>query len=130
LSEVPPQHRSPVPQGARFSLASILLFTSVVAIFLGAIRVGFVGQPTRAGSMALGAACGMLVGGLVGFVIGQGQSPGFLGRAASRVVGGIAGSGAGVLVALPEGLWVIIPGAMLLVLFAAVVRWLSQARLQ
>ncbi len=69
MSQPPPAS----PQPARYSLASILLLTAVVAIYAGALRAGIVAaEASRRPAVGIGAACGLIAGFILGIFLGQG----------------------------------------------------------
>ena len=118
-----------------FSLASLLLLTAVVAVFLAAICTIWL-QPDRgrpqpdvpAGprlNEALAVGCGiggLIAGAVVGLVIGVNQARPLRGAFLGTCVGMIAGAASGVLLAVPDKTLPIAVGSLVIVLFAAVVR--------
>jgi hypothetical protein len=118
-----------------FSLASLLLLTAVVAVFLAAICTlrlhqdaeasqpqGYAGpNPYEALAVVAGMG-GMLVGLFVGLVIGAGQLRPLWGICLGVFVGMITGTASGVLLAAPGKMLPILVGSLLIVLFGAVVR--------
>ncbi len=123
MSQPPPAS----PQPARYSLASILLLTAVVAIYAGALRAGIVAaEASRRPAVGIGAACGLIAGFILGIFLGQGADNRARGTAMGALVGSLSGMAAGAMVPLPESLVVIIPGALVLLGFALLVRRLSR----
>ena len=118
-----------------FSLASLLLLTAVVAVFLAAICTVWLhpgrgrAQPCVPASPhfneELAVACGIggwIVGSVVGLVIGVNQARPLRGAFLGTSIGMIVGAASGVLLAVPGKTLPIIVGSLVLVLFGAVVR--------
>ncbi len=120
-----PRQRSRRRHG--FSVASILLLTAVVAIFFAAITTGLK-DPDRLDSSALAffGVGGSILGGLVGVVIGLNQIRPIRGLLLGLPSGSISGAMAGVLLVVPQGFLAMIVGAIVLLVFAVVVRCGSQ----
>lgn len=120
---------APSPGGVRYSLASLLLLTLVVALGLGGLRAGMVGvERDRQVALSLGTVGGALAGAVVGLVIGLGRPTRLRSGTSGLLVGAVSGLGAGLLAVLPAALPVLLPGSLLLLLFAVAVRRLSRGR--
>ena len=109
-----------------FSLATMLLLTTVVAIFMAAARVFITGQQTIKADEAawraiVGAGIGLFVGATIAF---RRRRWGF-GLALAVLIGPLVGGAAAVLMAEPRNLSVVLVGSAVLVLFGLVVRKLS-----
>ncbi len=107
-----------------FSLASILLLTAVIAIFMAALVT--VSDHRRAGgNQDLAVACaaaGLIVGLLTGAVVGYNQVRQARGTLLGMSVGMVCGGAAGAFLAVPRSLLPIVIGSVVLVLFGVVVR--------
>jgi hypothetical protein len=109
-----------------FSLASILLLTAVVAVFLAAICSAWL-EPNSVHKELAGVCvvAGIVVGGCVGLGVGLTQMQRRIGAPFGLLVGMIAGAAGGALLAVPGKLPAIAIGSLVLVLFGAVVRLYS-----
>ena len=123
-----------------FSLASLLLLTAVVAVFLAAICTVWLPSspaqeedavpvlepwPVQEGLIVLSVIGGLLVGSFVGLVIGAGQLRPLPGVCLGTFVGMLAGTATGVLLAVPDKTLPIAIGSLVIVLFGAMVRRFS-----
>ena len=118
-----------------FSLASLLLLTAVVAVFLAAICTAWLPRDGgQQGSYAeqrekldagLVVACvigGVIVGTVVGFVVGLRQARRLHGLAVGTFTGLITGAAGGLLLAVPGKILPIAVGSLVIVLYAVIVR--------
>lgn len=127
MNDLSPNPRPTGHSHARFSLASILLLTCVVAVYFAAIRTAAI-STDRTAPVAIAAVLGSIVGLAVGFVLALGRrfwSPSGL---LCLIVGNIAGAAAGALVVTPKALTAILPGSLVVLVFAFLVRVLSRPR--
>ena len=121
-----------------YSLASLLLLTAVVAVFLAAIcslwrpsgtqrtnPSAFEATDLNRDLIGVCVMGGLLVGPLVGLVIGAGQVRPLRGAVVGIFAGLIAGGVTGALLAAPGKMLPIAVGSLVLVLFGAVVRRFS-----
>jgi hypothetical protein len=121
-----------------FSLASLLLLTAVVAVFLAAICSAWLRPDADQEQadvfaeanpdeplLAVGVVGGMAVGWLVGLVIGACQVRPLPGAILGMLVGMIAGAASGALLAVPGNVLPIAVGSLVIVLFGVVVRCCS-----
>ena len=117
----------------RFSIASMLLLTMVVAIVLSAV-VQAVHQavhqsPPRADDAQIFVmVLGTILGTIVGVVVALAHHRWFLAIPLGAPAGLVVGSVIGFLLVVPAGLPVLLAGCPLIVLFAVVVRRLSRTR--
>lgn len=122
-----------------FSLASLLLLTAVVAVFLAAICSIWLpsseGQADPYGLeppdmdnevVGVGVTAGLMVGSLVGLAIGANQVRPLPGVFLGTFVGAIAGAASGALLVLPQKTLPIGVGSLVILMFAAVVRRYSR----
>jgi hypothetical protein len=110
-----------------FSLASILLLTAVIAVLLAALRSAGVASVAHDLEWLAPVVVwfGLATGGLLGVGVGAAQQRRLLGIPIGLVCGLIGGAVAGRLLVLPGTLAVLVIGSVLIVVFAAVVRFLS-----
>jgi len=112
----------------RFSLASLLLLTAVVAVYFAAIGSARDAWDRFDTHTELVATC-IIVGGIVGLAIGSFIGWHQIGRVYGVVIGvgaGIAaGIAGGVLMAMPDTFWTIAAGCAVLLLLAGAIRFLS-----
>jgi hypothetical protein len=114
-------------QRTGFSLASLFLVIAVAAVFLAAVRMAVVAEHFESGAaIAVVGAVGPFIGLIVGAVIGAGGRRTGWGLLVALMTGGIAGALAGLLMVVPESLSATAVGAAVIVVFALVVRRLSQ----
>lgn len=122
-----------------FSLASLLLLTAVVAVFLAAIcsawlpsgqqradPYGFERPDVDNEVIVAGVIGGLTVGSLVGLVIGANQVRPLPGVLLGTFVGTITGAASGALLVMPEKTLPIAVGSLVIMLFGAVVRRFSR----
>lgn len=115
--------------GSGFSLAGALFATAVVAVFLASIRLGLMVESTPATSRLIAiAAVGLVVGALLGAIAGVRQIGGWRGVIAGIVAGTLFGPPGALLLVLPAAIPGVVVGSMLLVVLAAVMRRLSSPR--
>ena len=114
---------------AGFSLASLVLFTVVVAIAMASLRMAIVhGDRLDEEAMVMIGIFGTALGAVVGLTVGLKQPRPVLGVVVGLVGGAAAGPLALVLVANPECILVIAVGSVILIGFAAAVRRFSGPR--
>lgn len=112
--------------GTRFSLASILLLTAIVAVGLAAVQaVVLYGNRMDPGEIVAACFFGGAIGAMVGLVIGLKQPRPVAGALIGLVAGAAAGAPAVLLFAHPVNLPVIAFGSVVLIVFALVVRRFS-----
>ena len=113
------------PKRNGFSLASILLLTAVVAIFLAAVRTAMVdeGPPDPAADMR--GAGGGIVGLFVGIGIGVTRTRRVLGIGLGILVGWFVGGAAGMLLSQAKTLPLVFIGSAVLIALGVVVRRFS-----
>jgi len=110
-------------RGTRFSLAGLLLLTTVVAVLLAAMSPltsedqRFDGEELAAAAL-IGAGCGLVVGIVVGVVRRRPLRSAAIGGPAGLFFGAVGG----VLLSLPADLPALLVGSLVLVVFGAVVR--------
>ena len=112
---------------AGYSLASLLLLTAVAAIFLAATRMALVEGRLRSfdEDTAACAAAGALIGLGVGAVVGGNQPNSTRARIMGSLIGMLVGVPCGILVTMPGTFRVFAVGSVVLVVFSLVVRSLS-----
>ena len=114
---------------AGFSLASLVLFTVVVAVAMASLRMAIVhGDRLDDEAMVAIGILGVVLGAAVGLVVGLKQPRPVLGTVVGLFGGAAAGPLTLVLVATPECLLVIAVGSVILIGFAVVVRRFSAPR--
>ena len=112
---------------ARFSLASMLLLTGVVAVFLAGIRMGMVSPnpPSEEVIVAAGIA-GLLGGWFLGGNIASREASGLRGVFYGLAAGTVFGPPSGILLVMPRSLPVVAVGSAILLAFAVSARALSK----
>ena len=109
-----------------FSIASLLLLMVVVAIFAAGIDTAFSRSPrVEEALLAVAAVGGAFVGIVVGVFVGLNQKRPAMGVVTGVFTGAIAGAGSGLLLAAPNFLPMVVVGALVMILFATVVRVFS-----
>jgi len=110
-----------------FSLASMLLLTGVVAIFLAAIRMGIVSpNPPSEELIAAAGLAGLLGGWILGINIASRQASGLRGVFYGLAAGTVFGPPSVILLVMPRSLPVVAVGSVVLLVFALAARALSK----
>jgi len=109
-----------------FSLASILLLTAVVAVFLAAVCPVWINpHKVHEGPLIAGVIVGSVIGTVIGVVIGLKQARGVGGIILGLLCGMVSGAAGGVLLAVPDKLPAMAIGSVVLILFGVAVRRFS-----
>ena len=120
---------APRPRRRRqFSVASVLLVTALLAVVLAAVRTAVVLDKPDWEWVGSAGAGGLVMGAIIGAALGAAQPSPVRGLLLGLMVGMASGTAAGIMVALPRALPVVVLGAPVLIVFAAVVRKLSGRR--
>jgi hypothetical protein len=138
MTDRPGRRRTEETHHRGFSLASLLLLTAVVAVFLAAICTVwlhsdrdrarpdvYAGPNLDEALLAISVMGGLMVGSLVGLVIGASRVRPLRGAFLGTFVGMIAGAASGALLAVPGKMLPLGVGSLVIVLFGAVVRYYS-----
>lgn len=109
-----------------FSLASVLLVLAVAAVFFATLRAGQTRERFQdKAPLAAMLACAAVIGAGLGVVVGSSLRRGWVGRTVGLLAGLCGGAGAGLLMIVPESLLPAVFGSAVVVLFALLVRRLS-----
>lgn len=121
-------HRRANPHRKGYSLASLLLLTAVVAVFLAATCTAWLDPPPDMDpDLIAGCGVGGLVVGLcVGLGIGANQLRPLPGAGLGMLAGMLAGVASGVLLAAPNKMLPVAVGSLVIVLFGLAVRYGSK----
>lgn len=112
--------------GSGFSLAGAVFATAVVAVLLASIRLGLTAEFAPRADRAIAiAALGLIVGALLGAAVGVRQIGGWRGVIAGIVAGTLFGPPGALLLVLPAAIPGVVVGSVLLVALAALMRRLS-----
>ena len=110
----------------RFSIASMLLLTMVVAIVLAAAVQAVRGLPSATGVAKMFVALGAVLGATSGFIVALTQCRWFVAILFGAPAGLVIGLVIGGVIAVPACLPVLLAGCPLIVLFGVAVRYLSR----
>lgn len=112
-----------------YSLATILLFTTVVAIVAAAISTGIKNrQDVNEDAFGMVAPVGAVLGVVVGTCIAYGRTRKIRWALLGVVIGYVAGCVAGVLAAMPPAAPAVLLGAVIVIVYSTVVHALSARR--
>jgi len=110
-----------------FSIASGMLLTAVIAVWVAAARMGVMhGLRDWEAAVTLAGIAGLVLGGIVGIVVAVGFHPRPAAVAVGLPVGMVAGTLAGLFSVMPASLPVLAVGGLVLIAFAGAVRGLSK----
>ncbi|NLX96190.1 MAG: hypothetical protein GXY83_08435 [Rhodopirellula sp.] len=127
MSEEAGKSRQPLHHGRfRFSMASVLLATALVAVVLAGLRTAASLSDPKVDWIAFAGISGLLVGAVVGGEIGMAQPDRIRHGMLGATLGMMGGAVGGVMAAMPQCLPVVLLGAPILVGFAALMRRLSK----